>query len=246
VDYTFNGVNADTLRHAPLEAMQFSHALQRVLEAIHNADPWYGPVYLIKVDIADGFYRLWVNTDDIPKLGVVFPAMDNMEPLVAFPLALPMGWKESPPYFCAATEMAVDLANQAIPMSYPGPHRLDSLADTLPPPDPPSPTPLSAATWKPVPKPPLHRHRRRGLAPKPLGSFDVFVDDAIGIAQAGSGAANDSGASCSTPSTWYFARSMPWTLPNVRNPFLSKKLLKGDGCWTMLKVVLGWFIDTVR
>jgi hypothetical protein len=59
VDYTFNGVNADTLWLAALKAMQFGHALQHLLlEAINNTDPWYGPVYLIKIDIANGFYHV--------------------------------------------------------------------------------------------------------------------------------------------------------------------------------------------
>ena len=122
VDYTFNGINADTLRLAPTEAMQFGKALQRILQAILHADPRFGPVYLIKVDIANGFYRVWLNTADIPKLGVVFPTLPDSEPLVAFPLVLPMGWTESPPYFCAATETAMDLANQAAEWGRPPPH----------------------------------------------------------------------------------------------------------------------------
>jgi hypothetical protein len=101
-------------------------------------------------------FIMWVNTDDIPKLGIIFPAMaDSDDPLVAFPLVLPMGWKESPPYFSATTKMAVNLANQAIPTSYPRPHCLDSLANMLPPPEPPSLILLAAATlWTSIPEPP--------------------------------------------------------------------------------------------
>jgi hypothetical protein len=36
-----------------------------------------------------------------------------------------------------------------------------------------------------VPVPPIRRCPRQGLALKPLGTFDVFVDDAIGKAQGG-------------------------------------------------------------
>jgi hypothetical protein len=121
IDYTFHGVNEDTIRLAPREAMQFGRALQRILQTILNANPRYGPVFLIKVDIADGFYRVWVNSSDIPKLGVIFPTLPNSEPLVAFPLVLPMGWTESPPYFCAATETFVDLANQQVDCTSPPP-----------------------------------------------------------------------------------------------------------------------------
>ena len=96
VDYTYSGVNDETARLAPPEAMQFGKALQRVLSKIVHADPHYGPVLLGKIDIADGFYRIGIQSRDIPRLGVILPS-DGAEPLVALPLALPMGWVESPP-----------------------------------------------------------------------------------------------------------------------------------------------------
>ena len=73
VDYSFYGMNAETLRLGPQDAMQFGRTLQRILQGIFDADPRFGPVYFIKVDIADGFYRIWTNPADIPKMGVVFP-----------------------------------------------------------------------------------------------------------------------------------------------------------------------------
>lgn len=73
VDYSFSGVNMDTLHLAPKEAMQFGRALQRVMTTIVHANPRYGPVHLAKIDIADGFYRVWLQLQDIPKLGVVLP-----------------------------------------------------------------------------------------------------------------------------------------------------------------------------
>lgn len=50
VDYSFSQLNADTLRLAPAEAMQFGRALQRVLTRIVHADPRYGPVHLAKIE----------------------------------------------------------------------------------------------------------------------------------------------------------------------------------------------------
>jgi hypothetical protein len=44
VDYTFSGVNEDTCPIAPAEAMQFSTALQHVIETIVNANPKFGTV----------------------------------------------------------------------------------------------------------------------------------------------------------------------------------------------------------
>lgn len=118
VDYTFYGVNANTCQLALEEAMRFSWAFQRLLEDIVNVDPWFGPVYLCnKVDILDGFYHVWLQAEDIPKLGVAFPSKHADEHLVAFPLILPMGWVSLPPYFCAHTETVADVANECIMQS---------------------------------------------------------------------------------------------------------------------------------
>ena len=69
VDYTYSQVNAETVKLAPPEAMQFGRTLQRIMSQIVHADPSYGPVKLGKIDIADGFYRVWLQFRDIPKLG---------------------------------------------------------------------------------------------------------------------------------------------------------------------------------
>lgn len=111
VDYSFSDVNAETLPLAAMEAMQFGHALDRLLREILLADPRHGPVYMMKVDLSDGFYRICLNIDDIPKLGIVFPSKVPGEQLITFPLVLPMGWKNSPPIFSSFTETSADLAN---------------------------------------------------------------------------------------------------------------------------------------
>jgi hypothetical protein len=50
--------------------MQFGQALEHILYHIWHANPCHGLVYLGKIDIADGFYRVWVAEGDIPNLGV--------------------------------------------------------------------------------------------------------------------------------------------------------------------------------
>jgi hypothetical protein len=132
VDYSWWDVNEDTLPLAAMESMQFGHALERILQEILIANPAFGPVHLIKLDISDGFYRIALNVDDIPKLGVAFPSARHDDPLVAFPLVLPMGWKNSPPIFSTATETIADLANTRIQhLTPPLPHHLDDLADSI-------------------------------------------------------------------------------------------------------------------
>ena len=92
--------------------MQFGRTLHRILQKIIKANPRFGPVYLCKIDLADGFYRIWLLDRDIPKMAVTLP-MHNKH-ILAFPLVLPMGWKNSPPFFCAATETITDMTNAAL------------------------------------------------------------------------------------------------------------------------------------
>jgi hypothetical protein len=129
VDYTYSGVNPDTVPIAPMDAMQFGNTLSRLIRHLVLADPRHGPTRLIKVDIADGFYRIGLKPADVPKLGVVYPGFPGEPPLVAFPITLPMGWTNSPPLFCSATETIADLANANIlKWRNPAPHRLDDIA----------------------------------------------------------------------------------------------------------------------
>jgi hypothetical protein len=67
------------------EAMQFGCALQHIFKDIVDADPAFGPVNLINVDLADGIFPVWVNLHVTPKIGVAFPSLDGEEPL-AFPM----------------------------------------------------------------------------------------------------------------------------------------------------------------
>ena len=134
VDYSFYGLNAETTKLARPEAMQFGGTLERVLRKILQADPQHGPVYMLKVDLSDGFYRVQLKPEDVPRLGVALPTAKGEEPRVALPLVLPMGWTESPPQFCTATETITDLANlftTAHPLDPPV-HHLETAAGSQP------------------------------------------------------------------------------------------------------------------
>jgi hypothetical protein len=89
-------VNHETLTLSHFECIQFGKALWRVIRHLKSANPHLGSVYLSKIDIANRFYRIWVRASDGPKLGVLFTSADGEEYLIGFPLALPMGWTESP------------------------------------------------------------------------------------------------------------------------------------------------------
>ena len=73
-DYSFFGVNDDTVPLAPPEAMQFGQTFRRLLQRITNhANEQFGPVYMTKIDLSDDFYRLWLlRPEDTLKLTVLF------------------------------------------------------------------------------------------------------------------------------------------------------------------------------
>ena len=83
VDYSFYGINGDTVPLAPIEAMQFGKANERLWSKILHAHPRFGPVHMYKLDISDGFYRVRLTTSGVLKLGVCLPPFPGQPPLVA-------------------------------------------------------------------------------------------------------------------------------------------------------------------
>lgn len=247
-DYTFFGVNDETATSAPMEAMQFGKALQRILHKIHSANSRLGPVYLSKIDLADGFYRIGVRPSDIPSLAVLFPSRIGERQLVAFPLTLPMGWKESPPYFSAATETITDVANAHIHWR-PPPHRLYQASETPPAsldaagaPAPPCSRPADLMSVRP----PLHG--REPSAPsyqRPLAYWDVYVDDFIGVVQGNKHRRRRVKEVLLHALDDVFRPLDPSDNPNRQEPASLKKMSKGDAAWTTTKTILGWQVDTL-
>ena len=157
--------------------MQFGHALDRYLREILLSDPALGPICMLKLDISDGFYRIDISIKDIPKLGIVFPTRPGCEPLVALPLVLPTGWKNSPLAFCVATETATNLANTAIDSPLPPkPHPLNHHAAILDDPHPLQIVDTSTSLQ-------IGRDPCLPALGKETSYVDVFMDDFIALAQ---------------------------------------------------------------
>jgi hypothetical protein len=104
VYYSFYNMNNDTAHVAPNEYMQFGQAFHRILYVILKANHGVVPIHMCKMHIANGLYRVWLLPADLPKIGVIFPTKEGEDPLLGFPLALPIGWVNSPTYFNAAME----------------------------------------------------------------------------------------------------------------------------------------------
>jgi hypothetical protein len=245
-DLSFYDINQKTICMAPTDAMQFGRALERVLHKIKNADPRHGPVYLCKIDIADGFYRVDLEGASAPTLAVILPYKDGDEPLVAIPLSLPMGWVESPPYFCAVTETIADIANRDIHTTQ-GPHRLDALADTEPPQTPVTDPPTNYMPSVPQPSDTSSRKQRgsqRRLQQR-LAYIDIYVDDFLGLCQGNHRERTRIRRVLLHAIDCVLAPLDAEQHPQHNEPTSVKKLRNGDACWSTTKVMLGWLIDTV-
>ena len=251
VDHTWFGVNDATQEYPAKEVMQFGHALPRVLHRVHHSNPSFGPVYLAKFDISDGFYRMATIPKQAPNLAVILPPYDGEPQLVAIPLVCTMGWVNSPPSFCAMSETVADIANSRMFRHHALPHRLEEAADSpnktseAPPPKASVADPNLPEFPQSLPVPPDAQVRSAQPSSQPESHVDVFVDDFIGVTQG------------SPNRRRIVRRILMHTVDDVLarpakdEPFRQeaislKKLLQGDGRWDTRKLILGWIIDTVK
>jgi hypothetical protein len=240
-DYSSFLVNDDTIELCPTESMQFGRSLLRILQKIARSDPRLGPVYLFKIDISDGFYRIAIRSEDVPKLSVMFPTAPGEEQLIGLPLVLTMGWKKSPPLFTAASETVADLANDKLQSCQASmPHHLDVLSET---PITPEPHPLVSTTGPETLALPSGT-RFHSSKPVPVKYWDVYVDDFVGMVQGNSKHRQHMKRSLLSPLDEVLRRVDGQDNVHRQDPASVKKMLKGDATWAARKVVLGWMLDT--
>ena len=235
IDYTFSGVGPATLQVASPHAMQFGRAFQRVIERIVYANPRFGPVHILKIDLSDGYYRVPLNARGALQLAVAMPS-SRRRPLLAIPTVLPMGWLESPPYFCMATETIADYTNAGGGLPFCG--------------NPPAHFQEAGAAALDVPQfrdsvsPSLPSY----LTPlQPLQYVDVYIDDFMALAQTLPVATNLRRRLMFNINDVFRANSRPSDFldPVRREPISQKKLDQWDASWKTTGTVLGWLIDTV-
>ena len=123
--------------------------------------------------MSDGFYRIRLSASGSLKLGVILPRFPGQPQLVALPLVLPMGWTESPPWFCAFTETIADLTNidlkqnKRVP-----PHHLEEAAGVT-----------DFAVRDETAERPIPRSHQPLTYQRPLKRMEVFIDDFLGMGQ---------------------------------------------------------------
>jgi len=96
---------------APRGALdQLGQALSRIIHAFAEAND-NAKIFMAKWDIKDGFWCMDCEKGEECNFAYVLPQKEGMPITLVVPTSLQMGWVESPPYFCAATEMARDIAS---------------------------------------------------------------------------------------------------------------------------------------
>ena len=107
-------VNNATNTTAPLAPVKLiGKALNELFEFIAVQQPG-DDVLLSKIDLSDGFWRMIVTEDARYNFCYVLPQPAGEPIRIVVPSAFQMGWKDSPPYFCTATETRRDFIDWLI------------------------------------------------------------------------------------------------------------------------------------
>ena len=105
-------VNSTTAKTAPKSAIvQLGHSLTRIIHAFADAEE-DARIFMAKWDIKDGFWRLDTEEGTEWNFSYVLPQHPGEPIYLVVPTSLQMGWVESPPFFCAASETARDVAQE--------------------------------------------------------------------------------------------------------------------------------------
>ena len=215
-------VNSTSAELAPRPALdQLGHVLPRLIAAMAEADQ-NTPLFLAKWDIKDGFWRLMTERGSEFNFAYVLPQEEGKPPKIVIPTPLPMGWTESPPFFCAAAETARDVAQtyaQTEVGTLPA-HKFDDYTKT-------------STEYQALPD---NATSNEAL----LYLIEVFVDDFIGMCVPRSKLELD-----------HVSRAIQHGIHDIfppdtdddEDPTSLKKLRKGDGAWALRKDVLGWTFD---
>ena len=103
-------VNASSVKTAPQGTIdQLGHSLMRMIHAFAQADKEV-KICMAKWDMKDGFWQLDCALGEEWNFTYVLPQAEGEPIKLVIPTSLQMGWIESPPYFCAASETARDVA----------------------------------------------------------------------------------------------------------------------------------------
>ena len=215
---------------APQHAMfELGNVIPRIIWAMALSKDESTPFLFSKVDLKDGYWRMAVSADDAWNFAYVLPGGKQGDPIqLVIPDALQMGWSESPPFFCAATETARDVIQAEMHSDIPVPKQ-------------PMEDIMMNIDWASIPK---HKGPSHSGSDKTkfLKMVEVYIDDFIGVLQ-----------STDENELRQLSRKILKGINNVfpppeltgskMGPPVSEKKLIEDGTWALRKEVLGWLFD---
>ena len=107
-------VNESSVKTAPRGAIdQLGYSLQRIIHAFAQTST-DEKVFMAKWDVKDGFWRMNAEAGEEWNFAYVLPQAEGKPAKLVIPTSLQMGWIESPPYFCAASETGRDVAQDYV------------------------------------------------------------------------------------------------------------------------------------
>ncbi len=213
-------VNETSEKTAPQAACeQLGHVLRRIIHAFAEADE-DAKIFMAKFDIKDGFWRMDCAEGEEWNFAYVMPQEEGQPVRLVVPTSLQMGWIESPPYFCAASETGRDVAEDYVE------------------------TPIGS---RPVHKFEIYTKgdsAYQDLPPTATGEMkylvEVYVDDFISLAIPTSQEQLDHVARGVLQG---IHDVFPANDDDSMDAIALKKLLKEDGKWMLEKDLLGFMFD---
>jgi hypothetical protein len=217
-------VNDTTTKTAPKGAIdQIRECLSRIIHAFAEADPT-AKIFMAKWDIKDGFWQMDCANGEEWNFAYVLPQLEGEPIKLVIPTSLQMGWVESPPYFCAATETACDVCTEYIKQQVGAlqPHKFDKYVGG----DPEfNALPASSLTTK-------------GF----LYTVEVYVDDFMSLVIPISG---EQLQHVATAVMTGIHDVFPPDADDNNNPISKKKLRQHEGQFSTRKTLLGFEFDGI-
>jgi len=220
---TVPSVNEGTAKLAPWGAIdQMGHSLSRIIHAFASTSG-DERVFMAKWDIKDGFWRLDCADGDEWNFAYVLPDPKATKTRLVVPNSLQMGWIESPPYFCAASETGRDVAEwyTETPVGCLPTHKFIRHTQLAP-------------SYQSLPARPQAQHTPFRYL------IEVYMDDYIGLATATSRTQLDHVAGAIMHAIHDL---FPQDDKDEDDPISMKKLLKREGSWDLVKEILGFCFD---
>jgi hypothetical protein len=217
-------VNESTVKMVPKGALdQLGQSFSRIIHAFAEAEE-DAKIFMAKWDIKDGFWCMDCEQGEEYNFAYVLPQEEDMPITLVVPTSLQMGWVESPPYFCAATETARDIASDY----------WDTPAGSLP--------HHKFATHATGDKE-FNKLRRTSEIVGFFYALKVYVDDFMSIVIPTSQEQLEHVAMAIMTGTHDV---FPVDLVDSNDLISKKKLLKGEGQYSLFKTMLGFDFDGKR